>query len=66
MKVDTLKSAIAEAERFLKVARRVKIDKDQGTNGLSWFHVKAYTKESAACRRASMDLSRALSALRKP
>ena len=61
MKVSKLNNAINEAERFIALARRVKI-KDCGKHKI----VEDYTKESAACKRASMDLTRALADMRKP
>ena len=68
MKVVALQNAIAEAERFLRVAKKVKIvrGKYDDDDGEPYLHIMDYKKESAACRRASMDLTRALSAMRKP
>ena len=57
-----LETAMDEAERFLSAANRLKQE----------FHIKhieggeVSKKESAACKRASLDLTRALSALRRP
>ena len=62
MNVDKLATAIKEAERFAKVARNVKLN-DYGQGNVQ---VKDYTKESAACKRASLDLTRALAEMRKP
>ncbi len=55
-----LSNAVGECERFLKAAKEVgkRLEKNKT-------HV-SYCKESAACRRASLDLSRALAELRKP
>lgn len=67
MKVENLKEAISEAERFLEIAGQVKIKKVVGTHqaaGKTWLVVEDYTKETAACKRASMDLTRALAKLR--
>ena len=58
-----LQVAIIEAKRFLAKAQaatvRMEVDKEMT------FTFQG-TKEDAACKRASMDLSRALSDLRKP
>ena len=65
MREEDLKNAIIEAQRFIKAAKAVptvvcdfpgmkKPSKPYIKNGL----------ESAACRRASMDLTRALAVLR--
>lgn len=54
MKTENLKRAIEEAERFLAAARRVDA-------GGYW----TFGKEPAAAKRASMDLTRALSELRR-
>lgn len=65
MKYDNLKSAIAEAERFLERAKIFKkiLDEDKKSpcHIFSWEH----RRESGATRRASMDLTRALAELRK-
>ncbi len=50
MNRDKLNEAIREAERFLERARAYKIEEGPAQSG--------------ACRRASMDLTRALAALR--
>lgn len=57
----TLKTAITEAERFLRKAKKV----------TTWMTLDGVVlidegKYSAACKRASMDLTRALAELRKP
>lgn len=57
----TVAKAVEEAERFLVAARSWKealLNRSE-----SYYTVP---KEAGACRRASMDLSRALSELRKP
>ena len=54
----TLKAAIAEAERFLNLARELQ---PECANG---FYIGS--KVSGATRRASMDLTRALADLRRP
>ena len=54
-----IESAMREAERFLEAAEAVrqKVLKDK--------YAFMGNKETAACRRASMDLTRALVAIRK-
>lgn len=62
----SIKAAAAEAKRFLQ---RVKEwEAEQGTyEGHGGFRFSISTpKQSGAVRRASMDLTRALSAMRKP
>lgn len=63
MNAETLRKA-----QVLKAAAKVRIERFQFSDGhCSTIHeVVIGTKESATCKRASMDLSRALSALRKP
>jgi len=55
MNTDTLNKAISEAKRFIKAAERVEFDRWGFGN----------CKETAAAKRASMDLTRALAELRK-
>lgn len=50
MTYEALQTAIAEAERFLRLARLVKRKEEVGT----------HTKEWADCKQASMDLTGAL------
>lgn len=60
MHAETLDKAIAEARRFIKAAEAARPafkEREWGGGG---------TKESAAARRASMDLTRALADLRRP
>jgi len=61
MTLKTLNTAIAEARRFIK---RAKLAKKTNYNGKGE-HVLWCSKESAACKRSSMDLTRALAELRK-
>jgi hypothetical protein len=61
MNIETLNRAISEAERFLKSAKEVQ----QQAEHTSWGWITG-TRYSAACKRASMDLTRALSDLRRP
>ena len=56
----TVAKAVEEAERFLVAAR---LWEEALLNRREAY---AVPKEAGACRRASMDLSRALSELRKP
>ena len=63
MNIISLREAQAEAERFLIVSKRVKVETLKCVSGPKKM-VTEYTKESAACRRASMDLTRALARLR--
>lgn len=60
MTPEALKAAMQEARRFIEVAKRVQTHKLG-----SYEHIVA-GKEAAAAKRASMDLSRALSEMRKP
>jgi hypothetical protein len=64
MKIDKLNIAIAEANRFLKAAKlaQVRIWEIKAREGE---YAVVVSKETAACRRASMDLTRALAELRK-
>jgi len=70
MKIEDLKKAMAEAERFLAAARRLEASTAEyhRTTEYEWI-VKAGIvpagRESAAVRRASLDLSRALADLRR-
>lgn len=54
-----LVNTIFETTRFLRIAERALTRLDIDENAYMG------SKETAACRRASMDLSRSLSALRK-
>ena len=61
MNPKTVNKAVEEAQRFLDAAEAWK--KAEADKVKSYF---AVPKESGACRRASMDLTRALAELRKP
>ena len=61
MKMQMLDAAIFEAERFLKKAKRCKHSPTKTEYGYAYWD----TKETAATRRSSMDLTRALSDLRQ-
>ena len=71
MKLEILETAILEARRFLDTAR---IAREEILNNMAepgkWLKdtkhpCKTGNKRQAACKRASMDLSRILSELRK-
>lgn len=64
MEVSTLKKAIAEAKRFIEAAENVPIVNTTYANGKPYVYVE-YSKQSAACKRASMDLTRVLADLRQ-
>lgn len=60
MKTNNLKEAIQEAKRFLQKANELKsLSGDSGAN-----FIYGYNVESAAVKRSSMDLTRALAKLR--
>ncbi len=59
MKADTLKRSIQEAKRFIQVASAVEISR-----GKNFDRVNECCRASAACKRASMDLTRILADLR--
>jgi len=61
-----LESAIAEAERFLARAKPTLggYQWEDWPAGGGWFH--SQSSDTAATKRASMDLTRALADLRKP
>jgi len=58
----TLQAAIAEAERFLDLARELQAEHRGSASTASI----TGTRASGATRRASMDLTRALADLRRP
>jgi len=60
MNTRTLQAAIAEAERFLDLARELQAEQ----RGAAVYFTAC--KASGATRRASMDLTRALADLRRP
>ncbi len=61
-----LEKAREEALRFLAVAGAVKTEPTKYGLAKGRPKVVNNTKESAACKRASLDLTRVLSELRKP
>lgn len=66
MNKDSLNAAIAEAERFVKLAKacRANAALENAITGRSWLSFQP--KDSGATKRASMDLTRALADLRRP
>ena len=60
MNVKEIKTAVAMAERFIKLSAELKTTKHS-----EWEYVDA-GKESGALRRASLDLTRQLAQMRKP
>lgn len=70
MNRDTLKVAIAEAERFLERAKAVpepiECPADWRADGGTFLDDSIPPKDGGAVRRASMDLTRALADLRRP
>lgn len=65
MNSETLKKATDEAKRFLEAAAHVRIERFQYSASTCPPEVVEGTKESAACKRASLDLTRALAELRR-
>jgi len=63
MRAETLRKAIAEAERFLAAARRVKVEVVHGPNG-DFETIYPGLHRNGACKRASLDLSKALAEMR--
>lgn len=64
MKMAAVKEAIAEAERFIKVAKQVKEQKETFYDGTT-ITIIPHGAIPAACKRASMDLTRALAKMRR-
>ena len=63
LSADDTKEAIQEAKRFiLKAEASLRALKDRSNNRLVYI---SGSKETGACKRASMDLTRALSNLRR-
>jgi len=60
--IDSINRSISEAERFIRAAKAAKVRIIRGEQEKYVPHV---SKEFAACKRASMDLSRALTDLRQ-
>ena len=66
MNKKTLERAIWEADRFIKIAKQIKSYSIKDEKGKEYIYINAPSKESGACKRASMDLTRALAEMRKP
>lgn len=74
MNIEKIDSAIAEAQRFISTAKRLKGAKQtrhEQYKGTPWGEHSTVDnahcpREQGALRRASMDLTRALADLRKP
>ena len=71
MNRETLKAAVAEAERFLARAKDVPAPIERAPaewtkDGKAWMDDSIPPKDGGAVRRASMDLTRALADLRRP
>lgn len=60
-----LARALDEARRFIIAAEKVQ-DSEPQQCGTEYHHWHASPKDTGACRRASMDLTRALADLRRP
>jgi len=67
MKTEEIELAIQEAERFIKLAKKLIEEKKKisSIHGETIYYYSA-TKESGATRRASLDLTRQLAQMRKP
>jgi len=61
MNYDTLQRAIAEAQRFIEMAQKVSYHE----YGRQKYFIDEPSKESASCKRASLDLTRTLADLRQ-
>jgi hypothetical protein len=62
----SIKQAIAEAERFIRSAKAALADRYDYEAGGHRFHGMTIGAKSGACRRASMDLTRMLADMRRP
>ena len=63
MKISAVKEAIAEAERFLEKAKKVRPYVEENYPQASSYAVDG--ADTAACKRSSLDLSKALSKMRQ-
>lgn len=61
-----LEAAVDEAERFLKTAREIRVKFGNHLWGVMNVDASISGPVVAACKRASLDLTRALSQLRRP
>jgi len=66
MTKETLDEAIAEAERFLAKAKAVRWEKHIHQLSNHVWYTPIDTTQTAAAKRASLDLTRALARMRKP
>jgi len=66
MIIDNIITARDEAKRFLRLVRALEHDIRRGEYGEAKAWNVGGTKKTAAVRRASMDLTRALTDLRRP
>jgi hypothetical protein len=64
MKMAAVKEAIQEAERFIKAAKKIKETTCKDCFGIVR-KFDPYGADAAACKRASMDLTRALAKMRR-
>ncbi len=65
MDVATLQRAIGEAGEFLRLACKVSIENITPKKGQPYLRVADNNKNTAACKRASMNLTRTLADLRQ-
>ncbi len=67
MRLIEVRQAIVEAKRFLRTAdlAHQRFIKEAQESDIDAEHVYFTSKETAACKRASMDLTRALADLRR-
>ena len=61
MTPETITEAINEAKKFIRLANEAIVEHEESGNHAMWG-----TKKTGALRRSSMDLTRALSEMRKP
>ncbi len=67
MRPETLEKAIGEAERFIRIAKEVPIEEFYPLPDRKLYRSLKYSsRKNSACKRASMDLTRALAEMRKP
>ncbi len=67
MRPETLEKAIFEAERFIAIAKEVVIIAEPLPNKKIFYrYLKYNSPKNSACKRASLDLTRALAEMRKP
>lgn len=64
MQTNTVKAAIAAAEHFIATANKTRPAKHWNPENRAIFPYQESGKDTAACKRASMELTRALADLR--